>query len=557
MHARGTAWIVTAAGVIGLALFVLTPRGSPSQPLPLQQKLQELEERLSSWLAAGGDPTVVMPMGRKLDELLKTGTPAEVEAQVDRILVVVATTPTPSARAKRLNGLQARINAWLAKGGDPAQVVPLGQHLDELLKTGTAAEVDAQMDKILAVVSATPRTPQRGARLSGLQQQIDEWLAAGGDPAKVLPMGQKLDSLLASGTPEQIDAQIDRIRRLIATVPTPAPRANARPRAIDVRPIPPGAAIIFWSVRYDPTRRGPTLGPSELYTMDAQGGAVTQITYNNPQAYEHAAVSCDRKMIAADRYLRSGTGPAGLWLIDIARKTEARLVPGFFSAGDGGVDWDSKGLIYFAGRPAVNRKAGVFRIRPNGSGLEQLVVLDPSDGGFVGDVSVSEDGSLLAYVRARAVPQGGRQVLKTQIWVARVDGTGQRMVDDGGPEFGNYGGFPIGDFDPELSPDNRFVVFSRTNTHFVNFKDSLHTAHDLWVAALDGSRPARRITVPGPISIIPDWHDGRILYTEYDERGNYIGLVTVAPDGTDKRRLEHHLQNVWAGGRHGKWIPGA
>ena len=163
---------------------------------------------------------------------------------------------------------------------------------------------------------------------------------------------------------------------------------------------------------------------------------------------------------------------------------------------------------------------------------------------------------MLAYVRAVRTPKGPRSVLKTQIWVARVDGTDPRMVDDGGPELGYYGGFPIGDFDPEISPDSRLVVFSRTNPRFLNFKDSVNTAHDLWVAPLDRSRPAQRITAPGPISIIPDWQGDRILYTEYDERGQYIGLVTIAPDGGGKRRLEGQLPGLWQGGRHGKWIPG-
>ena len=131
-----------------------------------------------------------------------------------------------------------------------------------------------------------------------------------------MPLGQKLDQLLERGTPDEVDAQIARIEALISTSPAPPPPAAAgggpvMPVPVDVRPIPAGAAIIFWSVRYDPTRPGPTLGPSELYTMNADGGNVTRLTFNNPQPYEHAAVSFDRRMIAADRYLKSGTGPAG------------------------------------------------------------------------------------------------------------------------------------------------------------------------------------------------------------------------------------------------------
>lgn len=128
------------------------------------------------------------------------------------------------------------------------------------------------------------------------------------------------------------------------------------------------------------------------------------------------------------------------------------------------------------------------------------------------------------------------------------------MVDDGGPKYGYDPSGLLGDLDPELSPDNKYVVFSRPNTKHKNFKDKINTAHDLWIATVDGSAPARRLTNPGPVSIIPDWYDGKILYTEYNDKENYVGLVTINPDGTGKKRLESH-SNIWHGGRHGKWIP--
>jgi hypothetical protein len=197
------------------------------------------------------------------------------------------------------------------------------------------------------------------------------------------------------------------------------------------------------------------------------------------------------------------------------------------------------------------REGGIFRIRPDGSGLEKRIAVEPPERGL-GDVSVSDDGSLLAYVRTVLV-EGER---KAQIWVAKTDGSGRRMIDDGGPESGDHGGFPIGDYDPEISSDNRFVVFSRTNTDHVNFEGTfLNTAHDLWVAPIDGSGPARRITQPGPVSIIPDWRGDEILYTEYNEKARYVGLSIVNADGSGYRRLERASPNMWDGGRHGKWIP--
>ena len=36
-----------------------------------------------------------------------------------------------------------------------------------------------------------------------------------------------------------------------------------------------------------------------------------------------------------------------IWVIDLERKTERHLVPDFFTAGNGGVDWSADGSIYF------------------------------------------------------------------------------------------------------------------------------------------------------------------------------------------------------------------
>ena len=82
----------------------------------------------------------------------------------------------------------------------------------------------------------------------------------------------------------------------------------------------------------------------------------------------------------------------------------------------------------------------------------------------------------------------------------------------------------------------------------------MNTAHDLWIARIDQSEPAYRLTQPGPISIIPDWHQGKILYTEFNEKEDYIGLVLIEIDGSGKLRLEEFPNNIWNGGRHGKYI---
>lgn len=333
-----------------------------------------------------------------------------------------------------------------------------------------------------------------------------------------------------------------------------APIGPAAP--VRVRGLPADAAIVFWSTR----NAAKALGPSHLYVMSADGGNVTQLTFD-AYSYEHVAVSHDRRHVASTRHRHPFLSPgvSSVWITDLRAMKEARLVPEFYHAGGGGVDWSPDGFVYFAAQPVKGQGFNIFRVRPDGSALTQLtrLVLNsssvPPDPAFVGDVSVSQDGSMVAYVRGVARKLGRDWVMKPQIWVMRADGADQRLVHDGGDELGKRGDSWIGAYDPTISPDGTRVVFSQTDTAHRQFPKLIDQAHNLWVKNLDGTG-LHRLTQPGSISIIPDWQEGKILYTEYNEADGYTGLVLINPDGTGKRRLEQG-SGLWRGGRHGKLIP--
>jgi hypothetical protein len=63
-------------------------------------------------------------------------------------------------------------------------------------------------------------------------------------------------------------------------------------------------------------------------------------------------------------------------------------------------------------------------------------------------------------------------------------------------------------------------VFSQVNPKFKNVtgNSQANTAHDILSIKTDGSG-LERVTKPGPISIIPDWMNNRVLYTELTDRG--------------------------------------
>jgi Tol biopolymer transport system component len=232
-----------------------------------------------------------------------------------------------------------------------------------------------------------------------------------------------------------------------------------------------------------------------------------------------------------------------LWLFDLKQKTEVQLVPDFETAGVGGVDWSRDGYIYFSGKTRGGNQ-DIYKILPDGTGLTNLTETPEDE--F--DVSVSDDGTLVAYnhLKSRWLKR------KPEIWIMRSDGSQKRMIYDGGPEWGTFGGFPIGSFDPEISPDNKRIVFSTTHTRHNNFGGA--GGQEICMMNLDGSGFVRFPCPQDGICMIPDWKDDLLLFTKYGEKEGYVGLATMSPDGKNERKLEKNLKQLWDGGRHGKWI---
>lgn len=307
--------------------------------------------------------------------------------------------------------------------------------------------------------------------------------------------------------------------------------------------IPPAAAVVYHQDGY-------------VYVVNKDGTGQKQVTFEKPQGvWEHVAVSPDRRFIAANEQLPNPSGKPGgvsrLWLLDLANGTRTRLLPGFDTAGNGGIDWDKNGFVYFAGKekdtvaapttPAeFKANAGandVYRVKHDGTGLQRLTrTVDYGEA----DVSVSADGGMIAYANFNIA-------LETmEIWVAQSDGSAARRIIKGGKNR------IASVHDPELSPDNTQIVFSQVNTqvppNFPNNPDA-NTAHDIYQARLDGSG-LTRLTAPGHISIIPDWQGDEILFLDISEKEAYAGLSMVRPGVADQRPTLIKL-----GANIGKWIP--
>jgi Tol biopolymer transport system component len=212
------------------------------------------------------------------------------------------------------------------------------------------------------------------------------------------------------------------------------------------------------------------------------------------------------------------------------------------------------GWIAYVGSPAGASQGGIFTVRPNGSGLRQLVV-----GGF--DPSWSADGRRLAFTRLEpagntvftinadggaptpvvdgdaqdpSFSPSGRRIVYTDgdsIRTVRTDGTGQRRL---------LGAHPRGGLgSPQYSPNGKRIVFDG--------RPRGKPLEGIWTMRRDGSRLRRLAAHPppspdfsGPGEDAPDYSpDGRqIAFCHGCPTGGSGGAIhRMRADGSDRRRV--------------------
>jgi len=319
---------------------------------------------------------------------------------------------------------------------------------------------------------------------------------------------------------------------------------NTIEETIQLNEIPESANIIFHENNI-------------IYTMDENGENRTQITFDDRYVLEHVALSYDQTRIITNHFSDpSIVGQSSkLLLYDLVNKTLTHLLPEFTMAGNGGVDWDNKGFIYFAAvaepvfpNPVTveefQANAGandIYRMKFDGSGLQNLT--NTKDRGEA-DVSVSPDSQSICYMTTNITDTANTF---TEIWKRNVNGTDAQILFVGGEDRVSSV------HDPEISPDGNYVVFSQVNTSVLPvFPDNplANTAHDIVKASFTDSNDVVVITQPGPISIAPDWKNGKIVFLEITDKTvpPHTGLATINTDGTGYKLIKN-------GTNIGKWIP--
>ena len=312
----------------------------------------------------------------------------------------------------------------------------------------------------------------------------------------------------------------------------------------ELSPIPETARIIFHEDNY-------------IYVMDEEGNHVTQITFDNPYVLEHVALSHDKTKVIANHFADPSRGgqSSRLLLYDLMQRTVTHLLPEFEMAGNGGVDWDHKGNIYFAGVaelpfPAAKTpeefqaNAGandIYRVKFDGTDLQNVThTIERGEA----DVSVSSDGRFISYMATNIVDVDSTF---TEIWIRKTDGTSPELLFVGGRDRVSSV------HDPEISPSGDYIVFSQVNNNVSPvFPDDplANTAHDIVKCNVGRDNHVMTLTQAGPISIIPDWRNDKILYLEITDKTSppHAGLAIIDQDGTGYKLIRN-------GANVGKWIP--
>ena len=160
--------------------------------------------------------------------------------------------------------------------------------------------------------------------------------------------------------------------------------------------------------------------------------------------------------------------------------------------------------IVFTSERGGDGKADLYRVHPDGTGLEQL-----TDGPEVDDQGVlSPDNSQLAWVSTR-------ETHRANIWILDLK-TKQARNLTGAPDIQGDPMKPNGFFRPQWSPDGKWIAFtSDRNTHWKTHDENTGWEDlqelSIYIVRPDGSG-FRRIHEPGIVAGSPKWSaDGKEL----------------------------------------------
>jgi len=209
--------------------------------------------------------------------------------------------------------------------------------------------------------------------------------------------------------------------------------------------------------------------PRQLFTMDIETGETVQLTnldffFTSGQVVDPTTLMVSAACADTDSDGTIGDGDEKeLYYLDLA-SGDMDCLTGTYDFNDiNNPDYSPvTGKTVFSGAREGWGSNKLYTIDA-GKNLEQLTD-DEEYADF--DCAWSEDATRIAF--SRLPSQEFPWTIPSQIWIIDADGTNAVKITDGGANPDgeeNLGAFPISiDADPDLSPDNRQIVFSRLKT---------------------------------------------------------------------------------------------
>ncbi len=312
------------------------------------------------------------------------------------------------------------------------------------------------------------------------------------------------------------------------------------PKRILVSEIPKNANILFVSMRYvlndidcldenneikenflnDPecikkiynAESNVLSSPRQLYTLNSETGEVIQLTnidcdFSSSKPVDSTTIMAIGVYSDTDNdEVISTNDETHIFLIKLQEKEVECLTCGLNLTSLNNPDYSSfNNKILFSAQNKGIFHNYLFTLDLDGN-LEQIT---DDDDYMDFDSSWSEDGTKIVF--SRLPKQNYPWMIPSQIWLMDADGTNQIKITDGGSNPDNeepHGPYPIGiDADPDLSPDNKKIVFSRLKTGKENEPFGVYE-----LIILDIETGEEMVLDSSYANMIPEWKAKGILF---------------------------------------------
>jgi Tol biopolymer transport system component len=252
--------------------------------------------------------------------------------------------------------------------------------------------------------------------------------------------------------------------------------------------------------------------PRQLYSYDIETGETIQLTNINYDFSSSKPVNNTHIMTIGAGEDNDGDGivstkdEINLYLVNLASKEITCLTEGLNLTSINNPDYSKEnGLILFS----AQRKDVFHNYLFTLDFKRTLTQITDNEEYHDFDCSWSEDGAKIVY--SRLPDQEYPWIIPSQVWLMDADGFNNVQITEGGPNpemEKPHGPYPIGiDADPDLSPDNKKIVFSRLKTGKENEPFGVYE-----LIVIDIETGVQTVLDSNYANMIPEWKSRGIVF---------------------------------------------